>query len=157
LAGFDLLARWKWRSTCRRTGKILRRRSGQGAPVVLFSAAIPSKADGACERAVAILLGQIIRRARLHRFGLHPSGDLWDRRSNGGTAKTFWYFASRQMSSRLRSGRRPYELNRVDPVMIDRLATKPHTGREAAEVLVRIPSILTKAVIRKIRERLELP
>jgi hypothetical protein len=38
--------------------------------------------------------------------------------------------------------------------MIDRLATKPHTGREAAEVLVRIPSILTKAVIRKIRERL---
>jgi len=48
----------------------------------------------------------------------------------------------------------PYELNRVDPVMIDRLATKPHTGREAAEALVRIPSILTKAVIRKIRERL---
>jgi len=40
----------------------------------------------------------------------------------------------------------PYELNRVDPVMMIVWQPKPHTGREAAEVLVRIPSILTKAV-----------
>jgi len=48
----------------------------------------------------------------------------------------------------------PYDLNRVDPVMIDRLATKPHTWREAAEALVRIPSILKEAVIRKIRAQM---
>jgi hypothetical protein len=48
----------------------------------------------------------------------------------------------------------PYDLNRVDPVMIDRLATKPHTWREAAEALVRIPSILKDAVIRKIRAQM---
>ena len=46
----------------------------KAAPVVLFSAAIPLQA---LERAVAILLGQIIRGTRLHRFGLHPSGNLW--------------------------------------------------------------------------------
>jgi len=39
-------------------------------------------------------------------------------------------------------------------VMIDRLATKPHTWREAAEALVRIPSILKEAVICKIRAQM---
>ncbi|HUI20666.1 MAG TPA: methyltransferase domain-containing protein [Methylocella sp.] len=47
-----------------------------------------------------------------------------------------------------------YDLNRVDPVMIDLLVSRPHSGREAATQLVSISSKLAKAVIRKLRERL---
>jgi len=53
-----------------------------------------------------------------------------------------------------------YELDRIDPGtadrlarMVDRLASGPHSGREAAEMLLRSFAVLTKAIVRKSRAR----
>ncbi|SRR5579875_207993 len=47
-----------------------------------------------------------------------------------------------------------YDLNRVDPLMLNHLATRPHSGRQAAGMLVAASSKLVESVVRKIRERL---
>ena len=51
----------------------------------------------------------------------------------------------------------PYYLNRVDPELFTHLANGPRSGREAVRMLPRIPSVLTKAIIRKIRARRRYP
>jgi hypothetical protein len=51
--------------------------------------------------------------------------------------------------------RSPYYLDRVDPELFTRVANgPPYSGREALHMLPRIPSVLTRAIIRKIRARL---
>lgn len=47
----------------------------------------------------------------------------------------------------------PYDLDRIDPAMVALIASGPHGGRAAAEKILQSSSVLTKAVIRKIRER----
>jgi SAM-dependent methyltransferase len=47
-----------------------------------------------------------------------------------------------------------YYLNRVDPVMIDHLATKPHSLRQAGKQLRLIFSVVPKLAVRKIRQSL---
>jgi hypothetical protein len=47
-----------------------------------------------------------------------------------------------------------FDLDRVDPDMVEHMARGPHSGRAAAASLLRSSSVLTKAIMRKIRPRL---
>jgi SAM-dependent methyltransferase len=46
-----------------------------------------------------------------------------------------------------------FELDRVDPGMVEHMAKGPHSGRAAAQSLLRSSSVLTRAIMRKIGAR----
>jgi len=102
----------------------------KAAPVVLFSAAIPLQ--GGTEHVNEQWQSYWAKLFAEHGTSLWIASarqSLGIAGSNGGTVKTFWYFC---LPVKCPPGctpvAGPYDLNRVDPVMIDRLATNSYVA-----------------------------
>ncbi|HUZ90376.1 MAG TPA: methyltransferase domain-containing protein [Methylocella sp.] len=127
----------------------------KAAPVVLFSAAIPFQ-DGRGH------LNEQWQSYWAKLFGEHGYVTLdCIRPAIHGDSRVEWWYRQNILVFCLPNKcppgctvATPYDLNRVDQVMVDHLATRPHSLRGAGKQLLRIFSVVPKLAVRKIRQYL---
>lgn len=127
----------------------------KAAPVVLFSAAVPLQGgtNHINEQQQSYWAKLFAEHGYIALDCIRPAifGDSrveWWYRQN-----TLVYCLPGKCPQNFTAVERPYDLDRVDPGMIDLMAAGPQSGRAAAKMLIQSSSVLAMAVLRKIQVR----